>query len=194
MNSKDARKLSDGEHCLRHTCVRAPGDREFSAGHSLADGGSPAIARTHSRVFFPDQVLFSQPLFSILHPPSPSPSRPLFPSCIVSLSQPSLFGSYFPLFGVSHPISHLRQSTINLIAPTGSNLLELGSSHFAHRWLAKEWRIQPCDLKFYCPPSFSALLPLIGRSREGPQRPPPSPIPGRKAATCDGPQVSMPSH
>jgi len=93
---------------------------------------------------------------------------------------------------IPYPTSDNRQSTSSpQRAATYWNLAALISRIGGSQ---KEWRIQPCDLKFYCPPSFSALLPLIGRSREGPQRPPPSPIPGRKAATCDGPQVSMPSH
>jgi hypothetical protein len=185
--------LRHRRHSPSHVCVRAPGDREFSAGHQPCDGGGSALARTHPRVFFPaGPSLFSQPLFafrSCTHRHHLHLHLVLFFRLqtrldldgyqrmrLHRLSLPTKsFRKPFPILWslashIPHPTSRPRQSTSS--PPTGSNLRELGSSHFAHRWLAKRWRIQPRDLKFYCPPSFSALLPLIGRSREGPQRSP----------------------
>lgn len=157
---------------------------------SLADGrGAPHFVRTHSRVFFPDQVYspsrsfqFCTPTVTISISFTPTTPRPpaYAPASALSLSRNDrvFFGSHFPFFRVPHPPSDNQLHRPQRAA----NLLELGSSHFAHRWLAKRWRIQHQASLARATPNSTALPrsllspspSLIGRSREGPQRPPPS--------------------
>lgn len=179
--------------CLRHrrrspTCVCAPGHREFSAGQPCRWPGSSAFCPHTLSGLLPRPSLFSQPLFSILHThrhhlhlfhPYNSTVTGVC-TCIGSLSRNDrvFFGSHFPFFRVPHPASDNQLHRPQRAA----NLLELGSSHFAHRWLAKRWRIQHQASLARATPNSTALPrsllspspSLIGRSREGPQRPPPS--------------------
>lgn len=84
---------------------------------SLADGrGAPHFVRTHSRVFFPDQVYspsrsfqFCTPTVTISISFTPTTPRPpaYAPASALSLSRNNrvFFGSHFPFFRVPHPAS-----------------------------------------------------------------------------------------
>lgn len=146
--------------------VSAPGDREFSAGHQPCRWpGSSAIARTHSRVFFPDQVYspsrsfqFCTPTVTISISFTPTTPRPpaYAPAPAVSHNNKVFSEAISHSFRVLHPA--LRQ--FNLIAPSpqrAATCWNWAALVFAHRWLSHKGGASSIQPRAPATPNSTAL-------------------------------------
>lgn len=187
------------------------GIENFLQDISLADGrGAPQLPAHTLGSSSQTKFILPAALFNSAHPPSPSPS--LSPLQLhgrrrmhlhrLSLTTIKSFRKPFPiLFEFRIPPSD--NSTSSPHRPNGQQPAGTGQLLFLRIGGSRKKLAHPTSS--LARPRLQILLPslvlcsprvppLIGRSCEGWQRPPPSsstphPLPGRKAATCDPPSI-----